>query len=226
METIARASQVSPRHAQRSKPASRLHGFQRPDLPSSPVASGLSVRVLRTEIERYAIAGLRKLAAFGVEKDLELELAPLEKARDEIGIVTAVYQNQRVIATTRFVPTGYGMTAAERLQKTHSVRTQSFGCHSWEVGRIIMAPEDRDPALLPRCLGLALTSLQKLEDPRHLHASTTLPMARLWRRFGMQTAAVMHGGSGQRYALVEGDVKVVAAILQVPDIYRQGLHTS
>lgn len=169
-------------------------------------------------MERSAISGLRKLAAFGVERDLELELAPLEKARDEIGIVTAVYKNQRLIATTRFVPTGYGLTAAERLRQIHSVGMQSFGRHSWEVGRIIMAPEDRDPALLPRCLGLALTSLQNLEEPHHLHASTTLPMARLWRRFGMRTVATMCGGSGERYALVEGEVEDIAAILHVPEI--------
>lgn len=185
--------------------------------PTAPLDETLlNVRVLRTEQDRLAIAELRMLAAFGVERDLELELAPLEKARDEIGMVTSISRGQRLIATTRCVPTGYGMTAAERLQKRFAIGTQTFGRHSWEVGRIIMAPAERNPMLLPLCLGLALKELLKLEDPHYLHASTTLPMARLWRRFGMKTAATIEGMSGQCYALVEGDVEEVAAALDVP----------
>lgn len=174
------------------------------------------MRVLRTPQEQSAIANLRRLAAFGVEGDLELELASFEAMRDEIGIVTAIYLDDRLIATMRSVPTGHGLTAAERLHKDRSVGIAAFGRHSWEVGRIIMAPEDRDPALLPRCLGLGLTALLKHERPQHLHASVTLPMARLWHRFGMRTAATMEGISGTRYALVEGEVGEISTILQVP----------
>lgn len=181
-------------------------------------APGLTIRVLKTPQQQSAIADLRRLAAFGVERDLELELASFETMRDEIGIVTAIYLDERVIATIRFVPTGHGMTAAERLHKNRSVGIAAFGRHSWEVGRIIMAPEDRDPALLPRCLGLALTELLKQERPQHLHASVTLPMARLWRRFGMRTAATVEGVSGARYALVEGEVEAISTSLQVPFI--------
>jgi predicted GNAT family N-acyltransferase len=197
-------------------PAIELRDTCRTHQVSALDESRLSVRVLGTDEDRRAIAELRMLAAFGVESDLELELAPLEKARDEIGMVTAISRGQKVIATTRCVPTGYGMTAAERLQRIFGIGTQTFGRHSWEVGRIIMKPEERNPALLSLCLRLALTELLKQESPLHLHASTTLPMARLWRRFGMKTAATIQGASGECYALVEGDVAKLAAALDVP----------
>lgn len=216
MQTHAHAVQHGLRQIQPAWPAPRLPGVQTTEPPLPRHRSGLNIRVLRTEEERSSIADLRRLAAFGVEKDLGLELAAFENVRDAIGIVTAIYLDERLVATIRFVPTGHGMTAAERLQKNRSLGACSFGSHSWEVGRIIMAPEDRGPVLLARCLGLALAELLKREQPQHLHASVTLSMARLWRRFGMTTVATVDGTSGAQYALVEGKVDEIAAILQVP----------
>ncbi len=215
MQATAQATHNNLPSFQSLWPAPRLHGLRSTEALLSPQPTGLSIQVLKTEQQRMGIASLRQLAAFGVESDLGLELASFEKVRDEIGIVTAIYRDEKLIATIRFVPTGYGITAAERLRTHRSVGASTFGSHSWEVGRIIMAPEDRDPALLPRCLRLGLTELLKQVRPKYLHASVTLPMARLWRRFGMQTAATVSGVSGARYALVEGDVGEIAATLHV-----------
>lgn len=139
MQATTHASQLSAGPSQWPASDRKLRDSCWTGLTSPLAESPLSVRVLGTEEDRLAIAELRMLAAFSVERDLELELAPLEKARDEIGMVTAIYRGQRLIATTRCVPTGHGMTAAERLQKIFAVGTQTFGRHSWEVGRIIMA---------------------------------------------------------------------------------------
>jgi hypothetical protein len=178
-------------------------------------AEPLQWRVLRTPREQSSIKELRKLAAFGVEQDLRLGLAPMEEERDRVGLVTAVCSGSRVLATLRFVPTGYGLTGAERLFEQQAFDTEILGEGSWEIGRVIMAPEDRHPDILLRCLTVALHGLLKLEDVRRFHATTTLAMARLWRRFGMRTEFTRPGQSGVRYALVHGPVEAAAAAMGV-----------
>lgn len=174
----------------------------------------LHMRVLRNARERQAIASLRRHAAFGVEQDLGLGLAPFEQTRDEIGLVTAVSRQQKLLATLRFVPTGHRLTGAERLHETIDFDASILGKGSWEVGRVIMEPEDRHPDLLLQCLTVTLEELMQLEDVRHFHATTTLAMARLWRRVGMRTVVTTSGASGTRYALVHGTVDAVATALQ------------
>jgi hypothetical protein len=184
---------------------------------------GLRLEVLRSAHQREAIAGLRRHAAFRVEQDLGLGLKDSEQTRDEIGLVTAVYREQRPLATLRFVPTGLGLTGAERLQEKVPFDSSILGEGSWEVGRVIMEPEDRRPDLLLECLTVTLEELMQIEDVRHFHATTTLPMARLWRRVGLHTVITATGESGARYALVHGRVEDVAAALhlRVPDARAQ-----
>lgn len=184
------------------------------DLDDAEPAAPLHLRVLRTAAERQAIAGLRRHAAFGVEQDLGLGLKPLEQTRDEVGLVTAVYRRSQLLATLRFVPTGHRLTGAERLLDSVSFDASILGEGSWEVGRMIMEPEDRHPDLLVQCLTVTLEELMQLEHVRHFHATTTLAMARLWRRVGMRTVVTTTGASGTRYALVHGRVEDVAAALQ------------
>jgi len=184
------------------------------DLDDSDSAPSLRMRVLKTARERKAIASLRRHAAFGVEQDLGLGLAPFEQTRDEIGLVTAVSREKRLLATLRFVPTGQRLTGAERLLDTLDFDASILGKGSWEVGRVIMEPEDRHPDLLVQCLTVTLEELMQIEDVRHFHATTTLAMARLWRRVGMRTVVTTTGASGARYALVHGSVEAVASALQ------------
>lgn len=179
----------------------------------------LQVRILRTALERQAIARLRRHAAFGVENDLGLGLQPFEQTRDEVGLLMAVYRDDdRPIATLRLVPTGYGLTGAERLADKPDVQVDRsiLGQGSWEVGRVIMEPEDRHPELLLECLSSMLDEVMQIEDVRHFHATATLPMARLWRRVGMRTVVNTAGASGTRYCLVHGRVQDVMTALQMP----------
>ena len=179
-------------------------------------APGLHMRVLRTRAERQLIAGLRRHAAFQVEEDLGLDLKPLEQTRDDIGLVTAVFREDLPVATIRFVPTGHGLTGAERLLAKVPFDAYFLGEGSWEVGRFIMERENRRPDLLLECLTLTFQELIKLKDVRHFHATTTLEMARLWRRIGTRTVVTTVGQSGGRYALVHGRVEDVAAALHLP----------
>jgi hypothetical protein len=151
-----------------------------------------------------------------VEQDLGLGLTRFEHTRDEIGLVTAVYRDARPLATLRFVPAGHGLTGAERLLQTAPFDASILGPGSWEVGRVIMEPGDRRPDLLLDCLTVTLQNLMQLVDVRHFHATTTLAMARLWRRVGLRTVLTATGASGARYALVHGRVADVAAALHLP----------
>jgi predicted GNAT family N-acyltransferase len=180
--------------------------------PSAP----LRVRFFRTAKDRQAIAGLRELAAFGVEQDLGLGLQPFEQTRDEIGLVTAAYREDRPVATLRLVPTGQGLTGAERLLEKVRFDGSILEEGSWEIGRVIMQPEDRHPDLLLQCLRATLEAVMQREYVRDFHATTTLAMARLWRRVGMRTVLTTTGASGTKYCLVHGRVEDVAAALQVP----------
>jgi hypothetical protein len=178
---------------------------------------GLHVRVLRSARERQAIAGLRRHAAFDTENDLRLGLQPFEQARDDIGHVVAVYRAGRVIASARAVPTGHGLTAAERLLEQVPFDASVLGGGSWEIGRMVMDEAHRSPELLQECLALCLDEFLHAQDVRHVHATTSSPaMARLWRRVGLRTLATARGASGTRYALVHAHVRELMAALHVP----------
>lgn len=178
---------------------------------------GLQVRALRGAAERQAIARLRRHAAFDTENDLRLGLQPFEQTRDEIGHVVAVYRAGRVIASARAVPTGHGLTAAERLLQQVPFDASVLGTGSWEIGRMVMEEDERDPRLLQECLALCLEEFLHGQDVRHVHATTSTPaMARLWRRLGLRTLATAVGMSGTRYALVHAPIRDLMAALHVP----------
>jgi hypothetical protein len=177
---------------------------------------GLHVRVLRMPGERQIIAGLRRHAAYCVENDLGLGLQPFEQARDEIGHVVGVYRYGRLLASARAVPTGFGLTGAERLMRQVPFDASILGPGSWEIGRVIMEPKDRDPQVLHGCLSACMEELLGTEDARHFHATTTVHMARLWRRVGMRTVATATGASGAHYALVYASVADIMAALHLP----------
>jgi predicted GNAT family N-acyltransferase len=164
-----------------------------------------------------AIAGLRRHAAFETESDLRLGLEPFEQTRDEIGHVVAVYRGARIVASARAVPTGYGLTAAERLLQRVPFDASDLGRGSWEIGRLVMEREERSQCMLQECLAACLEEFIRHEHVRHVHASTSTPaMARLWRRLGMRTLVTGVGMSGRRYALVHAPVETLMAALHVP----------
>ena len=118
---------------------------------------------MRTPAERLVVADLRKYSASAVEDDLGLELGPAESQRDEAGMVAAISNGLRIIATIRFVPSGQGLTGAERLKDGVGPDSRFLGPGGWEVGRLIVAPEDRDPELLSRCLALGADRVGQIE---------------------------------------------------------------
>lgn len=176
----------------------------------------LRTQVLATPEQRQALAELRRHAPMGVEDDLGAGLMPFESLRDDIAVVLAIQRGSKLIGTIRFVPSGQRLTAAERIPGAAHANPEILGPGNWEVGRLIVAPEERSPELLQQCLTLALQALIDVRDVEHFYAIASPAMARLWRRFGMHPTSPLCGASGRRFMLVSGHVGDVAAALQVP----------
>lgn len=186
------------------------------DAPPLSVRAGdeLGVHVLHTPEERQEIAHLRKYADFRSEYELDPGLAALETVKDSLGIVMGITLGDEMIATIRNIPTGHGVTLTERFWRDLVTEPEILEPTSWEVGRLVMAPEHRRADLLPRCMAIAMRKLLEEVEVRHLHASCLTSMTRLYRRFGMTTHALRSKG-GKDCALIHGEVADVARALKV-----------
>jgi predicted GNAT family N-acyltransferase len=178
-------------------------------------ADELSIEVLPTAESRRTIEPLRRFADFGSEYELDPGMADLEERKDELGIVMAISRYRETIATIRFIPAGHGLTLTERFWGHSISDPEILGAGSWEVGRLVMAPEQRTSDLLPRCMSMSLRELLRTAHVRHFHASCLVRMTRLYRRFGFGTHCVFEG-AGKECALIHGPVERVAVALKVP----------
>jgi hypothetical protein len=178
--------------------------------------AGLSIQVLPTAADRLLIASLRQYADSQSEYELDPGLAAFDKLKDELGIVMAISLNAVPIATIRFIPGGHGITLTERYWGASITEPEILGPDSWEVGRLVMAPEHRRADLLPRCMAISLEELVEHATVRHFHASCLARMTRLYRRFGFETHCVGESGAGKGCALIHAPVDRVARALKVP----------
>ena len=189
--------------------------YKRPSRLENEAEPNLSIRVLKTQFDKQIISHLRQYAPIDAEQDLAPGVVDLESEKDKVGIVMAISLDYKLIATIRVVPTGYGLTLTEKVWGNVTSNREIFGPGSFEVGRLIAAPEHRRADLLPKYLGLALSELIKLSDVQYLHASCSVLMARLYRRFGFITERVIQGENGLQHALIYGRVMDVAKALKV-----------
>ena len=192
---------------------SNAHPIGRPLTPwSAPGATPwqapapLSALVLPTRADRMRIAHLRDLADFKSEYLLDPGLAALEDSKDDAGVVMALMRGHEAIATIRFIPSGHGLTLTERFWSDLVTNPAILGRNSWEVGRLVMAPEHRRADLLTPLLRLSLMELMRREPVEHMHGSCVMRMTRLYRRFGFQIHA-LRGQAGLYCALVEGTLE-------------------
>ncbi len=188
----------------------------------------LSVLRLQTRVERSLVAPLRALADTQTEYETDPELTSLDERKDELGVVLAIMMGNMAIGTIRFIPAGYNLTVTERLWGHVSAGTQLVAPYSWETSRLIMSPEHRRGDLLPICMRLALMELLRNAKVQHLHGSTHMRLARLYRRFGFQIHTTKTIGEGKECALIHGDVETVARCLKVnlSDFALCGVHAS
>jgi predicted GNAT family N-acyltransferase len=182
---------------------------------SLPFLPSIDVQVLRTRKERMTVAHLRTLADTTTEYQTDPELAALEEAKDEMGLVMALKLGEKPIGTIRFTPAGHNMTVTERFWGHASTGTALVGPDSWEAGRLIMSPEHRRGDLLPLCMAKVFGVLVQNARVRHLHLSTHMRLMRLYRRFGFQIHTIFTTSDGKKCALLHGEVTAVARALKV-----------
>jgi hypothetical protein len=128
----------------------------------------------------------------------------------------AIFQDGLPIATIRFIPGGHGVTLTERYWGHLTRDSEILGPDNWEVGRLVMAPENRRADLLPRCLALSLVELLDHARVESFHASCLTRMARLYRRFGFGLQGTSVSSSGKECALIHARVEDVARAFKVP----------
>ena len=189
-------------------------GHERQPAPLKPLGE-LSAQILRTPAERLRIAGLRRFADCVSEYELDPGMAALEKKKDKLGTVLAICEDGEPIATIRVIRSGQGLTLTERFWGHLAAGSELLGPTSWELGRLVVAPEHRRADLLPRCLALAMGEFLEQEDVEHFHGSCLMRMTRLYRRFGFTVVGTSDAPGGKECALIHARVADVARVLKV-----------
>jgi hypothetical protein len=103
-----------------------------------------------------------------------------------------------------------GLAPCESLAQRHGIAPE-LRTQSWEVGRLVLAPEYRSgPDSLRRCLFLTLVYLIEHTNVENFFASCTPLLSRLYRRFGFNVIVreASHGPDGT-YSLIHGSVHSV-----------------
>jgi hypothetical protein len=111
---------------------------------------------------------------------------------------------------------GRGLTLTETLLGQPAAPQIALGKGSWEVGRLVLAPQYRsDPDALKRCLFLSLSYLCSHTEAQHLYASCSHVLSRLYRRFGFCAFAkdILLQGTEKSYTLIQGYAPQVLAAL-------------
>jgi N-acyl-L-homoserine lactone synthetase len=121
-----------------------------------------------------------------------------------------------IIGTIRIVPMGYRLTLTDALLEELGSSELLVG-GSWEVGRLVLAPEYRsDVDTLRHCLFLALTYASERAQVSNLYAACTPLLSRLYRRFGFRQVArdVPLRGTGRTYTLIRGGAARILKALE------------
>lgn len=125
-----------------------------------------------------------------------------------------------MIGTIRVVPMQGGLTLTETLLAQSTAPLHTLGNGSWEVGRLVLAPQYRsDPDALKRCLFLSLSYLCQHADAKNLYASCSHVLSRLYRRFGFSAFAkdVVLNNTEKCYTLIHGYApEVLEALTRKP----------
>jgi predicted GNAT family N-acyltransferase len=115
----------------------------------------------------------------------------------------------------------YNLTLTEQLLRSTASTYGEFSNDTWEVGRLVLAPEYRSGQdVLKRCLYLTLRQLCENREVGHLYASCSHILSRLYRRFGFSVCEkdVHLQGTEKVYNLIHGLPNTVLAALKSDDM--------
>lgn len=126
------------------------------------------------------------------------------------------------IGTIRFVPMGLDLAPCEALLRAHPGLSMDDYAHSWEVGRLVLAPRYRSaPEALKRCLFLTFMCLAKETSSMNFFASCTPLLSRLYRRFGFRVLLKdACSGPGDSFSLIHGRMPEVLLALAGSSVER------
>jgi len=108
-----------------------------------------------------------------------------------------------------------GLAPCEAVLQRQSLLPARFYEASWEVGRLVLAPQYRSgPEALKRCLFLTLLYLVRNREIKNLFATCTPVLGRLYRRFGF-TVMVKDAcrDPAESFSLIHGPVGTVLRAL-------------
>ncbi|HZY18525.1 MAG TPA: N-acetyltransferase [Ramlibacter sp.] len=117
-----------------------------------------------------------------------------------------------LIGTIRMLPLNQGLAPCDAFLDRQPDLPAGMRDHSWEVGRLVLAPRYRaGPELLRRCLALTLLHMVDQVPVENIFASCKPALARLYRRFGYSVVVkdVGGGAGGEPYSLIHGCTPVV-----------------
>lgn len=107
-----------------------------------------------------------------------------------------------------------GLAPCEALLERQSLLPADCYQASWEVGRLVLAPQFRSgPEALKRCLFLTLLYLVRTRDIRNLFATCTPLLSRLYRRFAFSVVVKDACGGPEPFSLIHGRVPAVLLAL-------------
>lgn len=133
-------------------------------------------------------------------------------------MVGAFLRQGEYIGTIRLLPMNQGLAPCEKLVQAHGI-DPSLQHQSWEVGRLVLAPQYRSgPDALKRLLFLTLLYLLEHTGVENLFASCTPVLSRLYRRFGFNVVVRDASQDAQgSYSLIHGTVPSVLSALAGDD---------
>jgi N-acyl amino acid synthase FeeM len=133
-----------------------------------------------------------------------------------VGIVFAFELNVEVIGTFRMIPMQFGLTLTEQLLAQVEPDFRTRWPHSWECGRLVLAPEYRVGAdVLKRCLYLVAQYMASNTNTHYVLGSCTHVLSRLYRRFGFNLLVqnVILQGTEKSYTLIHSPLEPLLVTL-------------
>ena len=121
-----------------------------------------------------------------------------------------------VIGTIRLIPMDRGLAPCEAILQRQSLLGAEYYESSWEVGRLVIAPQYRSGAeTLKRCLFLTLLFLVRTTSIQNGFAMCHPALSRLYRRCGFSVVVkeVMTESTAEPMSLIHGRASTVLLAL-------------
>lgn len=122
----------------------------------------------------------------------------LESIRDHSGLVFAFEKQNQLIGTVRLLPTGEGLTFMENLFPRESLDFLEDYNNTWEIGRLVLAPDQRGMSILSDCLQGLSNWLWENSPVDQIFAVAEPALVRLYRKFAFGPTGLKQDSAGKK----------------------------